>query len=131
MNPIVHKQIDEIPYDQEHDIFLERGYVDMDSPAYFNIIYNPNLDVYDTSIETPDIAYFIVKQNDGYHLISQSMEDAGIHNTKIDIEDFIIEPQVDSPNYLGELDESDGENSIIPPAQVNSRRAKHPRFLNY
>ena len=129
MCPITHEQIKDIPFDQEHDIFLDNLDEKLDSPAFFNIIYNPNIDMYETSFETPDIAYFIVKQKDGYHLISQSMDDAGIHNTKIDIEDFIIEPPEEVKLELERM--SNEEEVITPVSQQNSRRAPHPRYFDY
>ncbi len=127
MCPIRSRQLKDIPFDQEHDIFLddERN---LDSPAFFDLIYNPNVDLYETSIETPDIGYFIVEQREkdgfnGYHLISQSLDDAGIHNTKIDIENFIY----DDPNeqFVNSI-----ENEVDPVQEAvvhASRRAPHPR----
>lgn len=132
--PIRTRQLKDIPLDQEHDIFLDddKG---LDSPAYFNIVYNPDVDLYETSLETPDIGYFIVKQHEkdgsvGYHLISQSLDDAGIHNTKINIADFII----DDPNeqYKEQLEEECLQDEQPEPeqndfARKSSRRAPHPR----
>ncbi len=96
MCPISKKQLKEIPLDQKHEIFFDGADYGLDSPAFFNIAYNPDVDFY-SDYEAEDYCYFIVKQKNKageieYHLISQSLHDAGVHNTKVDIEDFIIEP---------------------------------------
>ncbi len=126
--PITHEQIKEIPFDQEHDIFLDNEDDHLDSPAFFNVIYNPDLDLYDTSIDTPDIGYYIVEQKDGFHLISQAMDDAGIHNTKIDIEDFIIEPTEDVKRMLEEQAKEQATEQENPLIIEHSRRAHRPRY---
>lgn len=90
--PITEEQKNAIPFDQENDIFLDNEDGNIFSPAMFNLIYNPTTDD-QNGVDDLDFLFYIVKKKDGFYLISQEFSDAGIHCTKINLEDFIVEPQ--------------------------------------
>lgn len=138
--PISREQLDEIPIDNANDIFLNDEDVFIDSPAFFNIIYNPNIEEFDEYDEM-NYGYFIVKKqekngNIGYYLLSQALDDAGIYCSKIDIEDFIIEP---AESEFEETRKVEPENSTSQPVPEDNthtiytspRRAPHPRHLDF
>lgn len=85
--PLTIDLIDNIPFDQENDIFVDNEYGEIVSPANFNIRFDPASE----ELEGVDYTFVIVKKKDGYYLISQEMNDAGVHCTKIDLEDFVVE----------------------------------------
>ena len=137
MCPISHEQIAEIPVDNENDIFLGDD-ANLDSPAFFNIIYNPDVEQF-MDYEAQDFGYYIVKKQNkkgeiGYYLISQSLDDCGIHSSKVDIEDFVIDPAECNFAPTRKLIQNNANlQSTKPCYDRNSRRAKQPRnpFLDY
>lgn len=88
----------EIPEDPENDIFLDNEYGDIFSPIFLNFVYSPYADE-DNEMEDLDYLFYVVKKKDGYYLVSQEINDAGIHCTKIELDDFIV-PENELPQKL-------------------------------
>ncbi len=138
--PISHELLSKIPIDNENDIFFNEGENFIDSPAFFNIVYNPDVEKFD-DYDALDYGYYIVKKQEkngglGYYLLSQSLDDAGIYCSKIDVEDFIIDPAESEFNEARHVDPENSTSQPVPEDNVHTiytspRRAPHPRHLNF
>lgn len=89
LNAITADMVPSIPYDQENDIFIDNEWGEITSPVCLNFVYSPEADE-NTEIDDLDYLFYVVEKRDGYYLVGQEMSDAGVHCTKIDINEFIV-----------------------------------------